>query len=122
MSVMNTDDSQYYISEGVRRAVAARELGLIGILANLQSEGQPDRLICVDLDVLHSPKAVIARFEDHRRNFSSLMRAMSTPEGRSKIPPIEIEPLGVPFQSGSVPLAEVLITGRMEDHHGEYDE
>jgi len=101
--------SQYYIADGVHRAVAARENGLARVPARLVIQGQPDQLIHVSPDQLHSPKASISRTVTARRDYSALETAMATPAGRAKVPPIEVQPLGVPGQTGSVPLAQVKI-------------
>jgi len=99
---------EYYILNGVHRAVAARENGLRVILATLFVDGLSPQLITVPLDQLHSPKSTISRSDPHR-NYSSVEKAMSSAIGRSRIPAIEIEPLGSPGQSGSVPLAQVVL-------------
>ena len=51
---------QYYIAEGVRRSVAAREVGIKVIRAILHEPGQPDRVIYISPDQLHSPKRSIS--------------------------------------------------------------
>jgi hypothetical protein len=100
---------QYYIADGVHRAVAARENGLRLIPARLVIQGQPDQLIYVRPDQLHSPKASISRTVTSRRNYPELEAAMATPAGRAKVPPLEVQPLGTPGQTASVPLAQVQI-------------
>ena len=72
-------------------------------------QGQPDQLIYVNLNQLHSPKASISRTVTARRNYPALEAAMATPARRAMIPPIEVQPLGAPGQTGSVPLAQVKI-------------
>ena len=47
---------QYYIAEGVRRSVAARESGIKVIRAILHAPGQPDRVVYLSPDQLHSPE------------------------------------------------------------------
>jgi hypothetical protein len=100
---------QYYIADGVHRAVAARENKLLLLPARLVVQGQADRLIYVSPDLLHSPKASISRKVTARRNYPALEAALATPAGRAAIPPIEIQPLGAPGQTTSVPLAQVQI-------------
>jgi hypothetical protein len=100
----------YYIANGVHRAVAARENGLPFIAAKLIIQGQPDRFIDVRLDQLHSPKSSISRRVTARRNYPALEAAMATPAGRAAVPSIEVQPLGAPGQTASVPLAQVQIT------------
>ncbi len=100
---------QYYIADGVHRAVAARENGLRLIPARLVIQGQPDQLILVSPDQLHSPKASISRTVTARRNYPALEAAMATPAGRAAISPIEVQPLGAPGQTAAVPLAQVQI-------------
>jgi hypothetical protein len=96
--------ARYYIASGVRRAVAAREAQLKVIKAILRESGQPDRLVYVSLDQLHSPKRSISASD---ARYQRALQDMSTPVGRSAMPPIEIEPLGCPGQTSSVPLKDV---------------
>ncbi len=98
---------QYYIADGVHRAVAVRENGLRLLPARLVVQGQPDQLIHVSPDQLHSPKASISKTVSARRNYPALEAAMAAPAGRASIPPIEVQPLGAPGQTASVPLAQV---------------
>ena len=100
---------QYYIADGVHRAVAARENGLLLLPARLVVQGQPDLVIYVSPDQLHSPKVSINRRVTSRRNYPALQAALATPAGRAAIPPIEVQPLGAPGQTASVPLAQVQI-------------
>jgi hypothetical protein len=100
---------QYYIADGVHRAVAARENGLVVLGAPLVVQGQPDRLIYVRPDQLHSPKASISRRVTSRRNYPALEATLATAAGRAAVPPIEVQPLGAPGQGASVPLAQVQI-------------
>jgi hypothetical protein len=100
---------QYYIADGVHRAVAARANGLRLLPARLVVQGQRDQLIYVSPDQLHSPKGSISRKVTARRNYPALEAAMATPAGRAAVPPIEVQPLGVPGQAASVPLAQVQI-------------
>jgi hypothetical protein len=100
---------QYYIADGVHRAIAARENALRLLPARLIVQGQADRLIYVSLDQLHSPKASISRRVTARRNYPALVAALATPAGRVAVPPIEIQPLGAASQTASLPLAHVQI-------------
>lgn len=100
---------QYYIADGVHRAVAARENRLLLLPARLVVQGQPDQFIYVRPDQLHSPKASINRRVTSRRNYPALEAALATLAGRAAVPPIEVQPLGAPGQSTSVPLALVQI-------------
>lgn len=101
--------AQYYIADGVHRAVAARENHLAAIPARLVIQGQQDQLILVRLDQLHSPKPTIHLAVTARRNYPALENAMGSAKGRATIPAIEIQPLGVPGQTASVPLTQVQI-------------
>ncbi len=101
---------QYYIANGVHRAVAARQNGILSIPARLVIQGQLDQLIYVRLDQLHSPKMSISRKATSRRNYPALEATMGTVAGRATIPPIEIQPLGAPGQTASAPLGQVQIT------------
>jgi hypothetical protein len=100
---------QYYIADGVHRAVAARENQLAAIPARLVIQGQQDQPILVRLDQLHSPKPSICRAVTARRNYPALESAMATAKGRAAVPAIEVQPFGVPGQSASIPLAQVQI-------------
>jgi hypothetical protein len=85
----------FYIHNGVRRALAAREAGQRTVGALILRPGKLPVLRRVALDRLFSPKKRVeadARFQ--------LIR----PPIRI---PIEVEPLGERGQSRSVPLAEV---------------
>ena len=75
--------SQYYIADGVHRAVAARENGLARVAAKLVIQGQPDQLIYVNPNQLRSPKASISRTVTARRNYPALEAAMATPARRA---------------------------------------
>lgn len=97
--------TQYYIADGVHRAVAARENALRVLPARLIVPGQADRFISVSPDQLHSPKASISRTVTSRRNYPALEAALATPAGRAAVPPIQIQPLGAPGQTAAVPLA-----------------
>ncbi len=96
----------YYIAEGVRRSVAAREAGLKLIRAILHEPGKPHRIIYVSPDQLHSPKCSISA-SDPRYQRAAL--GMSTPTGRNAMPPIEIELLGSAGQTSAIPLKDVLL-------------
>lgn len=95
---------QYYIAEGVRRSVAAREAGLKVIRAILHEAGKPDRIVYVSPDQLHSPKRSISASDPR---YQRAAQGMASPAGRNVMPPIEIEPLGCAGQTGSIPLKGV---------------
>jgi hypothetical protein len=97
-------DPQYYIQQGVRRAVAAREAGLTEIPARLVEAGKPDMMLRVALTQLHSPKRQIARDYRYIRDSEYPTQVLKT-----EPPPIAIEPLGAPGQSSAIPLAQVLL-------------
>jgi len=101
---------QFYIEDGVHRAVAARENGLPMLPAILHEPGAASRLIWVKLDQLHSPRVSISR-SDPRHNYPALEQVMGTAAGRAEIRPIEIQPFGAVGQTGSVPLDQVVILG-----------
>jgi len=98
----------FYIEDGVHRAVAARENGLRAIMVILYEPGQPPRQMLVTLDCLYSPRTSISR-SDRRHNFPALELAMGTVAGRMRMPAIGIQPLGIAGQTASVPLARVTI-------------
>jgi hypothetical protein len=101
---MSSDPPQYYISNGVRRAVAAREAGIKVIPAILKEPGKPDKVIYVLPDQLHSPKSSVSASDPRYRRIE---KGMATPAGRARMPPVEIEALGNPGQAGSLPLRDV---------------
>ncbi len=95
-------DPQYYIQAGVRRCVAALTAGLVDIPAWVYVDGQPPVLTRVRLDQLHSPKTQVdrnSRYIMHTEYPTCVLR--TTP------PPIEVQPLGSPRQTASIPLAQV---------------
>jgi hypothetical protein len=96
---------QYYIQAGVRRAVAALRAGRVDIPAIIDPGGQPGIRTRVRLDQLHSPKTSIPR--DHRYIVDVESK---TAVLRTEPPAIELEPLGAPGQTASVPLAQVVLT------------
>ena len=98
------DEPQYFICEGVRRCVAAREAGFRLMKATLVVAGRPDRALFVPLASLHSPKLSTSGSHDR---YDDVRRALLTVQGRLKLTPIEIQPLGVPGQKRSIPLADV---------------
>lgn len=99
---------EYYIEAGVHRAVALRENGIRVVPAILYVPGQKPRSIWVSLTQLHSCRTTISR-SDWRHLFTDLERALGTAMGRFRMPPIELQPLGLPNQPASIPLDQVLI-------------
>src|SRR5437868_11711738 len=95
---------QYYICEGVRRAVAARETGRANIPAQVVTAGKPDQFTRLDLDQLHSPKRFVLRNARYIRDTEYRTTVLKT-----EPPPIEVAPLGEPGQSSSVPLLQVVL-------------
>ncbi len=95
---------RYYVAEGVRRSVAAREAGIKVIRAILRQPGKNDRIVNVALEQLYSPKRSISASDPR---YQRAARGMATPVGRSSMPPIEIEPLGTAGQTSSIPLKDV---------------
>jgi hypothetical protein len=94
----------FYIKEGVRRAVAAREAGLSSIPARIIELGKPDVDTRVLLDQLYSPKRVIPRDYRYIRDTEYPTLVLKT-----EPPPLDIEPLGAPGQAASIPLAQVIL-------------
>jgi hypothetical protein len=97
---------QYYIENGVRRAVAARESGVQTIAAYLYDAGKKPQLIAVDLDDLHSPKSSISQSD---RRYVRALKGMGSAQARAKVPPIDVQPLGDKGQKSTVPLAQVAL-------------
>ena len=94
--------SLYYIQQGVRRCVAARDAGNSDIPAILFEPGQPPVQMQVSLHQLYSPKRFVLRDARYIRDIEYPTRVLQTVP-----PPIEIEPLGAPRQTSSIPLAQV---------------
>jgi hypothetical protein len=97
----------YYIESGVRRCVAARELGLPHMIARLHKTGKLPKITVVSLSELHSSKTEIVADQRYRH----VLRALSTLQGRASIArhsPIDIQILGAdPTQASTVPLKDV---------------
>jgi hypothetical protein len=96
--------SQYYIQQGVRRCVAAREAGRVDIAAIIYEPGKPPYTTRLRLDQLHSPKAFILRDYRYIRSTEYPTLVLKT-----EPPTIHVEPLGSPGQTGTTPLAQVLL-------------
>jgi hypothetical protein len=94
--------AQYYIESGVRRAVAAREVGRADIPAVIYEPGRPPLHTRLQLVQLFSPKLWVSRDARYIRNTEYPTRVL-----RTEPPPIEVQPLGLPGQKRSVPLAQV---------------
>lgn len=90
----------YYIASGVRRAVAAREVGHSDIAANIVEPGKADVLVRIALEQLHSPKAIILR------DLRYIQVEVATRAGK-RITPIEVQPLGLLGQLPTVKLSLV---------------
>src|SRR5688572_29253838 len=97
----------YYIESGVRRCVAARELGLVQMIARLHETGKPPTIVAVQLAELHSPKAQIHT----NQRYQNVVKVLSTRKGRAsmaKHSPIDIQILGADAtQAPTVPLKDV---------------
>jgi len=100
---------EFYIESGVHRAVAAREAGLLEILAVVYIPGSAPLEIMVPLSTLHSNRRSVSRRITRRRNLPGLIRAMSDPAARESVPRIELQRLGEFAQPKTVTLVEVRI-------------
>lgn len=85
-------DPAYLIMAGVRRAVAARELGLATIPATITAGPDKGMELDIPLDELYSPKERISR-SDQIGRYNAVEQATADPAIRLKIPRIEIVPL-----------------------------
>jgi hypothetical protein len=101
--------AQYYIADGVHRAVAARENGLARVPAKLVIQGQPDPADLCEPGPIALAEHVDQPDRDGAARYTALEAAMATLAGRAMVPPIEVLPLGAPGQTASVPLAQVKI-------------
>jgi hypothetical protein len=95
---------QYYINQGVRRSIAAREEGLSDIPAIIVEDGKADVLTRIRLDQLHSPKREVLRDSRYIRDTEYPTRVLKT-----EPPPIFVEPLGAPGQGSSIPISQVAL-------------
>ena len=95
-------NEQYYILAGVRRAVAALRAGRTDIVAQIIVAGQSDVHCRVNLNQLHSPKAVVPRDFRYIRDVEYPTAVLGL-----DLAAIFIEPLGTPGQTGSTPLSQV---------------
>jgi hypothetical protein len=95
---------QYYIEQGVRRCVAARDVGLSDIPAIIVEEGKADILTRIPLDQLHSPKHEVLRDYRYIRNTEYPTVVLKT-----EPPPILVEPLGAHGQGPCIPLSQVVL-------------
>ena len=86
-------EPDYFIEDGVHRAIAAKNAGLAVIPAILFESGTAPRRVLVALSKLYSPRLTISR-SDPRHNFTVLEAAMRTVSGRMKIQPISIQVIG----------------------------
>ena len=95
-------DEQYFILDGVRRAVARRTGGFADIAAIIETDGRPDVATRLKLDRLHSPKHEVER--NHR-----YIKWTEYPTCVSKRDPpaISVELLDSPGQTAAIPLASV---------------
>ena len=77
--------AQYYIKEGVRRSLAAREAGRKDIPARIIENGKPDVFARLALHQLHSPKREILRDARYIRNTEYPTQMLGT-----EPPPIDV--------------------------------
>ena len=99
-------EPQYYVAGGVRRSVAAREAGAVALPATLFRDGHAPQNTMAPLAALHVPfdKSVVSRSHPrYRRVEGELPRILAG----TLAAPIEVQLLGAPGQSASVPLARV---------------
>jgi hypothetical protein len=76
------------------------------ISALLHEVGKKPRQIVVDLDALHSPKPSISQSD---LRYLRALKGMATAQSRAKMPPIDLQPLGVKRQKKTVPLSQVAL-------------
>ena len=83
-------DPQYYIRQGVRRSVAAREAGFRTIPAKLIVAGRPDAFLNVPLDALHANRSTTPELD---ARYLRALYGFRDPAQRPGIPPILVTPL-----------------------------
>jgi hypothetical protein len=84
---------KYYVLQGVRRCVAAREAGKTDILAEINEVGKPDVLRQIPLADLYSRKSAVLRDYRYVRYTEYPTLVLKT-----EPPPIIVEPLGMAGQ------------------------
>jgi hypothetical protein len=105
MAATGAATTYYYILEGVRRSVAAREAGKTDILARVEERGKPDVFRRIALALLYSRKAEIMRDYRYIRDTEYPTLVLKT-----ELPPISVEPLGLPGQDPNpTPLLRVAL-------------
>ena len=82
-------DQPYLILAGVRRAVAARELGWSSIRAVVTAGASAGTVIDVPLVDLYSPKDRVSR-SWQRGRYADIEAAMADPNTRDAVPDIEV--------------------------------
>lgn len=106
-----TPDTMFKIMAGVHRCVAAREVGLKGIFAEIQdADGYLIGKKWVPLTDLYTTKASIDRW-DRNWDFEDLKRSMGSPVGRASLPVVILEPVSQRIADLLVPLHRVTLTG-----------
>jgi len=95
--------------EGVRRSVAAREVGLATIAALMQTpDGTMVPVFNVQLDVLFSTKVSVSRLETNHRYLQKEL-AMANPVDRSNLPAIVIRAVSTRLARLLTPLKDVVL-------------
>jgi len=102
-------EPQFYIQDGVHRAVALHELGVRIIPGSVQELGKADVQVYAKPEQLHSPRQTVSRTPNGRHDLVAMLVWLSTAVGRNRMPDLILEPLGAPGQTFSVPLAQVRI-------------
>jgi hypothetical protein len=91
------EDSQYFISSGVRRSLSSQMNGVNQIPATIVQEGRADIQTTLNLNQLYSPKFEVPA-DSRLLNIQPPIQV-----------PIEVQPLGIPGQPASIPLNQVKI-------------
>jgi hypothetical protein len=100
-----TTTSGYYILQGVRRCVAAREAGKTDILADINEPGKPDVRTRIPLTQLYSRKPYVLRDYRYIRDTEYPTLVLKT-----EPPPIIVEPLGLRGQDPNpTPILQVAL-------------
>jgi RHS repeat-associated protein len=94
----------YFIENGVRRSVAAREYPVAAIPAKLFTNSRLTGQIVVTVDELYSPKDSISASDPR---YVRIWVEMNRAKGWGNLPPIEVHPLGEPGEGPSTPLRQV---------------
>jgi hypothetical protein len=98
----------FLIVAGVRRAVAAREVGLTTFPALIAAGPRKGQIIDVLLDELYATKDRVSRSAQNWR-YDDIERAVADPLVRPKVPELEISPVSAKRAARFTKLTDVVL-------------